>query len=167
MRGNVALQGANSGRRGDAAEQPPDNGPDADIDFEDMQDLAAVLTFFQEGDVIDADHLAALGVDDLLIEQVANHAQHVFVGMIRSEALVFEVNTAGTDGLDLVISDAQPGGACAYEKAVKADGVNKRDERCIAECSNAAAFQVVHFDAQEFRKVEDLFRHTYRSSAAG
>ena len=56
------------------------------------QRIAAVLMPRIEGDIVHPNHLAALGVDNLLIEQIANHAQHVFVGMIRREVFVFEID---------------------------------------------------------------------------
>jgi len=45
-----------------------------------------------EGHVGDPDHLASLRIDDLLVEQIAHHAQHVLVGMIRRELLVLKID---------------------------------------------------------------------------
>src|SRR6185437_13275046 len=106
---------------------------------------------------------STLRVNDLLIEQIANHSEHVFVGVIRGQALVLQVDAFGTDGLDLVVTDAQPARTGPHQKAVEADGVNQRYQRRVAKRSNTAAFQVVHLDAQKFRQVQNLFRHTYRT----
>jgi hypothetical protein len=46
-----------------------------------------------KGDVGDAHNFPAVSVDDLLVQQIAHQPQHVFVGMIGSELLVFEVNS--------------------------------------------------------------------------
>ena len=49
------------------------------------QGVAASFAGDLEGDVVDAHHFAAVHVDDLLIEQVAADAQHVFVVVVRGE----------------------------------------------------------------------------------
>ncbi len=45
-----------------------------------------------KGDIGDAHHLAALRIDDLLIEQIPHHPQHVFVGVVRREDFVAQEN---------------------------------------------------------------------------
>ena len=90
------LQPADPARRQHALHQPPENAADADVHLEDIQQSStvpvdpvavsiAVRVTDLEGDVVDAHHLAAVHVDDLLVEQIAADAQHVLVGMIRRE----------------------------------------------------------------------------------
>ena len=72
--------------------QAAENGANADIHVEHPQDLAAILLMDFESDIGYADHLASLGVDDLLVQKVAHHPQHVFVGVIRNQDLVTQVD---------------------------------------------------------------------------
>src|SRR5258708_22516953 len=66
-----ALQLANQLRRDDAADQAPEDAAESDVDLQHVKNVAVLRTEALERDVIDADHLAAVGVDDLLVEQVA------------------------------------------------------------------------------------------------
>ena len=81
-----------------------------------------------EGDIGDAHHFAALPVDDLLIEQIADQAQHVLVGMVGRELLVLEVDPVERNGADLVVADGQPGPAAAHQEAVHAGGMNRGEQ---------------------------------------
>ena len=75
-----------------------------------VQHVAAiVLVLDVERHVGDPDHLAALGVDNLLIQQVPHHPQHVLVGVVGREVLVFQVDAVEADGPDLIVPDGQPG----------------------------------------------------------
>src|SRR6185437_5973373 len=147
VHGNALLQVPDGCRRKNAAEQPPDNRTHPNIDFQDVQDLAAVFMLLQEGNVVDPHHFPALRIDNLLIEQIANHAQHVFVGVIGRQAFVFKLDAIGADTLDLVIADAQPRWAGPDKVAVQPDRVDQWYKRGIAECPDPAALQIVHFDA--------------------
>ena len=101
-------------------------------------------------DVVDANDFAAVGVDDLLIEEIARYSQHVFIGMIGGEALVLEVNTGAGDAFHLVVTDRKPAGTGADEKAVDAHRIDKGDKRGIAQSADMPAFQVVNLEAEEF-----------------
>ena len=58
---------------------------DADIHFEHGEDVARAVVRDAHGDVVDAHHLAAGDVDDLLVQQVAADAQHVLVVVVGDE----------------------------------------------------------------------------------
>ena len=45
-----------------------------------------------ESHVVDADHFAALRVDDLLVQKVAREPQHVFIGMVRRQVFVAQMD---------------------------------------------------------------------------
>src|SRR5579872_160677 len=86
------LQPADQTRWQHSLHQPAENAAESDIDLRDHQVICAVVLLDLERNVGDANHFASLGVDNLLIEQIAHQPQHVLVGMIRREYLVFEVN---------------------------------------------------------------------------
>ena len=65
-------------------DEPADGAAGADVDGDDVEQQVAVDRRRLELDVVDADDLAAVDVDDLLVEQVALEQQHA-VG--RREAL--------------------------------------------------------------------------------
>ena len=69
------------------------------------------------------------------------------------------MDAIGIDGPNLVVANAQPAGAGAYQEAVDTNGVNERDQRGIAERTNEPALQVIDLHAQQFGKVYDFFRH--------
>src|SRR5438132_7735054 len=115
---NDTLDLPNEAGRQHALHQTPKNAADADIHFQNVQAVAAVPVYALavpmpitgcvadlESDVVDADHLAAVHVDDLLVEQVPADPQHVFVGMIWREDLLAEADAVERDGGDLVEAD--------------------------------------------------------------
>ena len=75
-RRNLLEQRAQRERRDDALREPPDGAARADVDRDDVQQQVAVDRRRFELDVVDAHDLAAVDVDDLLIEQVALQEQH-------------------------------------------------------------------------------------------
>ena len=146
-------------RRNDARAARGAHGSQADIDFQNVQDITTVFPLFQKSDVVDADNFSALRVDDLLIEQVAHHAKHVLVGMVWGEKLVLKVDAVGTNSLHLVVADAEPAGTGAHQKTVHAHRVDQRNQRGIAERADAAALQVIDLQADQFGPVKNFFRH--------
>ena len=96
---------ANQLGRDHALRQTPQYAAQPDIDVQDVDHLAVGFVLDLERYVGDADHFAALAIDDLLIEKIAHQAQHVFVGMIRGEHFVFEVNAVERNGADLIVTN--------------------------------------------------------------
>ena len=144
---NDTLDLPNEAGRQHALHQTPENAADADIHFQNVQAVAAVpigalaipmpitvpvavagcIADF-ECDVVDADHFAAVHVDNLLVEQVPANAQHVFVGMVRREDLLAEADAVERDGGDLVVADAQPGPPTTHQKAVDTGRMHQRNQ---------------------------------------
>ena len=89
---NTLLQPANQPARKYTLHQPAKNAAHADVHFEHPQNVAAVFLTDFKRDVVDANHFAALCVDNLLVEQIADQAQHVLVGVVRGQVLVAQVN---------------------------------------------------------------------------
>ena len=77
-----------------------------------------------KSDIGDADDLTAVYVDNLLVEQVALNTQHVFIGMIRDQLFVGEMEAFDRDAADLVIADGKPRAAGADKKAIDANGID-------------------------------------------
>jgi hypothetical protein len=83
IRGNGTLEPADHHGGNHALHQAAEHASHSDVHFHHAKNLAFVLFLDLEGDVGHAYHLAAAGVDDLLIQQVASDAEHIFVGMVR------------------------------------------------------------------------------------
>ena len=70
-------------RRDDALQQAANRGRQADVHLGDAQFGVAVRALLGEIDVVDADDLAAVGVDDLLVEQILAHGKPCFVRVVE------------------------------------------------------------------------------------
>ena len=82
VRGNERLHAANPAGRNGALRQPPEDAAQSDVDVDDADGVAIGFVLDLKCNVGYPDHLAPLPVDDLLVEQIADQAQHVLVGMI-------------------------------------------------------------------------------------
>ena len=83
--GSLSLNAANGHGRNDALQQAAHGAGQADIDLGDAQFGVAVGAVVGEVDVIYAHDFAAVGVDDLLVEQVLAHGQPGFIGLVELE----------------------------------------------------------------------------------
>ena len=99
------LQPAHPERRNHPLHQAAEDAAHADIDIQHPQNVAVVLLADFERDIGDPDHLAALRVDDLLVEKIAGDAQHVLVGMVGREVFVAEKDAVERNGADLIVTD--------------------------------------------------------------
>ena len=90
-------------------------------------------------DIGDANHFAAVHVDDLLVQQVPHHAQHVLVRMVGGEQFVFKVDAVETDRPDLVVAHRQPGVAAPQQVAIDARRMNDGDDGRVFDDAKTAA----------------------------
>ena len=118
-RRNLLEQRAQRERGHDALAQAADGAARADVDGDDVQRDVAVDRRRVELDVVDADDLAAVDVDDLLIEQIALEQQHA----------VRRVYLSQRDG---VVAGAD-GGAARFER----DGGSMRSPSGVLTIRNA------------------------------
>ena len=125
MRRYFLLQGTDEGGGHDASEYTAQHGTNSDINFKNVENQLTVLIFSEKRNVIDPNDFSSLGINDLLIEQVTDHAQHVFVGVIRGQALVLEVNAIRVQALDLVVADAEPSRSGANKIPIYTDGIDQ------------------------------------------
>ena len=112
-----------------------------------------------KGKIGHADYFSALGIDDLLIKQVARKAQHVLVGMVRSENLFLQVDAAEGDGSDLIVPDGQPSGISADQEAVDSDRMDQRNQCGILDHTDPASPEIVHPEADKFGEKQHVVRH--------
>jgi hypothetical protein len=159
MRVDTGLQAPDEARRQYAVKYAAEHASDPNIDFHDVKKIPAVVPFHRKGDVVHADDFAALRIDDLLVEQIAPHPQHVFVGMVGRQPFIAETDSLKRDGLDLIVSNAKPSRARANQETVDSKGVDQRDKSRIAEPTDFTAFEVENFQAEDLGKVQDFFRH--------
>src|SRR5579859_2024811 len=135
---NRALQLADEPRRKRSLYQPAENTADADIHFQNIQRVpavpaggfvsvamavtvpVAVFVMDLECNVIHPDHLAAIDVDDLLIQEIPPDAQHVLVGMVGGEHFLAQADAIEGNRGYLVVAHRQPNPAAAHQKPVDA-----------------------------------------------
>ena len=130
--------------RQDPLQQPPKNAAQANIHFPYGEDVAGpVVVAISMVTIVDAHHFAAGDVDDLLIQQVAGDAQHVFVVVVGGELLVAELDApVQGDGADLIVADGQPGVAAAHQVTVDAGGMFQGNEGGVFDTADAVALEV-------------------------
>ena len=159
------LQPPDPARREHALRQPPEDTADADVHFEDGEDVALAVVVDAHGDVVDAHHFAAGDVDDLLVQQIAADAQEALVVVVGHELLVAQLNApAEGDGTHLIVADGEPGVSSAHQEAVDARGVERRHQGGILHPPDAPAFEVQHRHGHQFGKKQEV-RHRKRPGA--
>ena len=96
----------------------------ADIDLKHAEFITPVDRHSFKSNISDADHFAAMDIDDLLVEQVAAKAEHVIVAVIRDKLFVLQVDTVKGDGLNLIVTYGEPSPAAAKQVAIHANCVD-------------------------------------------
>ena len=79
------LDAADAHRRDDPLQQAANRAGQADVHLRDAKLGVAVDALIGQIDIVDANDFAAVGVDDLLVEQVLLDGEPRFVGMIELE----------------------------------------------------------------------------------
>ena len=155
-RRNPLEQRAQRERRDDALRQAPDRAAGADVDGDDVDREMAVDRRRLELDVVDADHLAAVDVDDLLVEQVALEEQQA-VG--RGEAFPLRRIGGGADGGAGRANRVRGEHALARrgldDQECDAGRVILRCDRDFAHPSAHGAGGVAHGSAEQFGQGDD------------
>ena len=100
--------------------------------------------------IVDADNFAAVDINNLLVEQIALDAQHVFIGMVRIELLVGKLYPAQGNPGDLIVTDRKPGSAPAHQNAVNPGRVDEGNNGGIANPANAPVFQIEYGQTHQF-----------------
>ena len=103
--------------------------------------------------VVDADDLAAVGINDLLVEQVLADGEPRFVGIIKLERgfVRGEFEAAGRHGGDLVVTRYQrPILAAADQQARDAVRLLVGNNEHFLDAPDEIAERIVGFGAQDF-----------------
>ncbi len=151
--GQFLLDAANAHRRNDALEQAADSAGQANVNLREAQLGVAVDARVGELDVVDADDFAAVGVDDLLVEQVFLHGEPGFVGMVELERgfVGGELEAAGNDRVDLVEArDKRAVFAAADEQARDAVGLLVGDDEHFLDAADEISEGIVGLGADDF-----------------
>ncbi len=119
----------------------------------------AVLSADLEGDVVDAHNLAAVDVDDLLIQQVARDTQHVLVVVVGDENFIAEADTVKRNGSDLIVANGEPGRSGADQVPVDAKGIHQGHDSAVPNAADSSPLQVIDRQAQQFGKKQQGFGH--------
>ena len=69
--------------RDDALEEAADGAGEADVHLGDAEFGVAVGALFGEVNVVDADYFSAVGVDDLLVEEIFAYGEPGFIGLVE------------------------------------------------------------------------------------
>ena len=102
----VVAYAANPHRGHQALEQPPDSSLKANVHLREPQFRVAVGVLVGHVYIVYANHLTAVRIDDLLIQQVFSEGQPGLVGMVELQRGLIrgQVHPAGLDGPYLVVS---------------------------------------------------------------
>jgi hypothetical protein len=116
--GKLLLNSADRVGRDDSLQEAANRRGDADADIFDAKLRVAVRAVIAQVHVIDADHLATMRVDDLLVEKVFPDRQPGFIWMEEFERGLVggEVHLARGDGADLVVASDQGTVTASAEK---------------------------------------------------
>ena len=92
-----------------AVEQAPSGAREANVHLRDAQFRVAVGALLGQIDIVYANHFTAVGIDDLLIQQILSHGQPGFVGLVELQRGLIrgQVHPTGLDGPYLVVSGNQ------------------------------------------------------------
>ena len=146
----VDLQAANHAGRDEALKQAANGAGKADVDLREAQLGVAVGAQLDEVDIVDAHDFAAAGVDNLLIEQVFLDREPGFVGFVKFEGALADVeaDVADGDGGYLVVARYERGevAACKKEMGDAIGLVGGLDEK-FANAADVIALRVVGFGA--------------------
>ena len=154
------MQAPDPTRRQRTLKEAAHNAAQTDVDFEHVDEVAGFGALDFKGQICDANHLAAVDIDDLLIEQVARDAQHVFIVVIGYELFIAQRDAiAKGNGADLIVADGEPGGADTDQKAIDTGSMDQRDQGRVLDAPDAPALEVEDRHAQQFGEIEELVRH--------
>ena len=123
----------------DALGEPPEGPLQAHAHLVDPELVVRVGALDAQRDVVDAHHLAAIHVDDLLVEQIAVEQQVRLVSVVGDELVVSQHDPVEVDLADLVVADLKTGFAVAEQVVGDAAGVLSRRNCSFAHTPDARA----------------------------
>ena len=153
----VGVEAAKSGGRYDALEKRRTAPGRPMSTWVRRSSALPLMRDLDQVDVIDADHFAAAGVDDLLIEEIFLDGEERFVGFVELQGALADVEAhfAVGHGGDLIVAGHQRGEMAAGEEIVgDAIGLIGRLDEKFADAPDEVALGVVGFGAHEFGGVE-------------
>ena len=155
--GQVSLQPANHVGGNEALQQPADRARQANIHLREAQLGIAIGAQLDQIDIVDAYDFSATGVDDLLVEQIFLDREQRFVGFVKIQRALadIETNVANSHRGDLVVTGHQRREMAAGQQEMgDAIGlVGGLDEK-FANAADVIALRVVGFGAHQFSGVK-------------
>ena len=151
------LQPANEISGSDALEQAAERSREANIDLSDAKFDIAVGAKFGEIDIVDADDLAAGGVDDLLIKKVFPDGEPGFVGLVGIEGALrdVEIDASWSDRRDLIVAGDEGLEASARDEEVRdAIGLIGGLDEEFADTADVVGIGIIGGGAHKFCGVE-------------
>src|SRR6185437_13250112 len=101
------LQTANPFAGQHALGEPPEDAPGANVHFQNDKSVTVIPSDFK-ADIVHPNDLAAVDIDNLLIEKIALDPEHVFVRVVRIQFFIRELDALERDTGDLVVADGKP-----------------------------------------------------------
>ena len=155
--GQLGGQAAHQTRRGYAVQQAARGSRETHIHLRYAQFHGAIDALLGEIDIIHADHFAAAGVNNLLVQQVLAHGQPGFIGLVVFEVLLLHVQAdySWRDEGDVVIARGQRKEFPPAEKdAGDAVGLVGGLDKQFVDLADEMAVAIVGFPAQQIRSVQ-------------
>src|SRR6516162_420778 len=152
-----ALEPADEHRGGNPLQKASDGTGQADVDLSDAKLHIAVGALFGEIDVVDTDHFAAGGVDDLLVEKIFLDREPGFVGLIgaKSPLTDAEVDAARGNFGDLVVAGHEGlEASTGDEKVGDAIGLLGGFNEEFADAADVVRLVIIGGGAHEFGDIE-------------
>ncbi|MEZ5362078.1 MAG: hypothetical protein R2748_06960 [Bryobacterales bacterium] len=138
----------------DALGEPPEGALQAHAHLVDPELVMRVGALDAQRYVVDAHNLAAVHVDDLLVEQIAVEQQVRLVAVIRNELVVGQYDPVEADLADLVVADLETDLAVAEEVVGNAARMLSRRNRGFAYTPDARAVRPFQAKPGELGQVD-------------
>src|SRR4029077_4483232 len=171
-RRKLFFEAADGHGRDAALEQPANGAFYPHIHLGDAHFDVAISALLGEVNVIDADDLSAIGVDNLLVEKILAHGQPSFIGVkeLKGGLVGAEAHAAGDDRCNLVVaSDNRAVLAKAEQQARDAVGLVGRLNEHLFYAADEVAGGIVGLGAENFSGMKhvDSLRAATASESGG
>jgi len=153
----ASLESADERGGSDALKEAANGAGKADVNLGEAEFEVIVGAEFGEIDVVDANDFAALGVNDLLIEEIFLDGEPGFVGVVGVQGAFVdvEIDAAGGDFGDLIVAgDERLEAAAGDEEVGDAVGLIGGLDEKFADAANEVGVGVVGGGADEFCGIE-------------
>ena len=155
--GSFLFEAANGHGRDDSLKQAAHGAFHAHIHLGDAHLDVAVGALLGEVNIVDADHFSAIGVDDLLVEEIFADCQPGLIGVEEFEGGLVggEVHAARSDRCDLIVAgDDRAVLAATQQQTGDAVGLVGRLDEHLFDAADEVAGRIEGLGAENFSGVK-------------